>query len=75
MRRAPSVAATNGTLTRKTQRHDAWVTIQPPASGPITNAIPVHAVHVPTAAPRSSPSNVAVITARPAGVRTAPAAP
>ena len=59
----------------KTQRHDACVTSQPPTSGPITNAMPVHAVHVPIAAPRSSPLKVAVITASPAGVRSAPATP
>ena len=34
----------------------------------MTNAIPVHAVHVPTAAPRASPANVEVMTASPAGV-------
>ena len=50
-----------------TQRHEACVTSQPPTSGPITNATPVHAVHVPIAAPRSSPLNVVAITARPAG--------
>ena len=51
------------------------MTSQPPTSGPITNAIPVQAVQVPIAAPRSSPANVEVITASPAGVRIAPAIP
>ena len=37
--------------------------------------MPVHAVQAPIAAPRSSPLNVAVITASPAGVRSAPATP
>ena len=59
----------------KTQRQEACVTSQPPTSGPITNAMPVQAVQVPIAAPRSSPLNVAVITASPAGVSSAPATP
>ena len=76
-RRATSaaVAIANGTLMMNTQRQDAWVTSQPPTSGPITNAMPVHAVHAPIAAPRSSPLKVAAITARPAGVSSAPAMP
>ena len=65
----------NGTLIRNTHRHDVLVTSQPPTSGPMTNAIPVHAVQAPIAAPRSSPWNVAAITASPAGVRMAPVAP
>ena len=71
-----SVTTTNGTLTAKIQRQEAMSTIQPPASGPITAAIPPHAVHVPIAAPRSrSSSNVVVITASEAGVSSALAAP
>ena len=65
----------NGTLMMNTQRHEACVTSQPPTSGPITNATPVHDVHWPIAAPRASPENVAAITASPAGVRIAPATP
>src|SRR4051794_24497132 len=70
-----AVTSANGTLMKNTQRHDAFVTSQPPASGPITNATPVHAVHAPIAAPRSSPLKVDAITARPAGGGTAPARP
>ena len=51
------------------------MTSHPPTSGPITNAIPVHAVQVPIAAPRSSPLNVDVIVASAAGVSSAPATP
>ena len=58
-----------------TQRHDAWETSQPPTSGPMMKEMPVHDVQVPIAAPRSSPLNVAVITARPAGVSSAPVTP
>ena len=65
----------NGTLIRNTQRQLALVTSHPPTSGPITNAIPVHAVHDPIAAPRASPLNVVAITASPAGVSTAPSTP
>ena len=61
------VTRANGTLTRNTQRQDACSTSQPPASGPITKAMPVHAVHAPIAAPRASPVNVVAITARPRG--------
>ena len=57
----------NGTLIRKIQRQLALVTSQPPARGPITNAIPVHAVQEPIAAPRASPLNVVAITASPPG--------
>ena len=49
-----SVTSTNGTLIAKIQRHEAASTSQPPTSGPITVAIPDHAVHEPIAAPRSS---------------------
>ncbi len=58
-----------------THRQVACVTSQPPASGPTTNAMPVHDVQVPIAAPRSSPLKVDVITASPAGVRSAPVTP
>ena len=62
----------NGTLTRNIHRQLAFVTSQPPASGPITKAMPVHAVQAPIAAPRASPLKVVAITASPAGVRIAP---
>ena len=48
---------------------------QPPSSGPTTVEMPLHAVHVPIAAPRSVPENVEVISAREAGVKSAPAIP
>ena len=51
----PIVTSTNGRLIRKIERHEATETSHPPRSGPITNAIPVQAVQVPIAAPRSSP--------------------
>ena len=41
----------------------------------MTNAMPVQAVHDPIAAPRSSPLNVAVISARLDGTSNDPAAP
>ena len=64
-----------GGLIRKMERQEATETSQPPMSGPITNEIPVHAVHVPIAAPRSSPAKFAVIVASAAGVRSAPETP
>ena len=69
------VRTTSGGLIRKIARHEATETSQPPASGPIRNEIPVQAVQVPIAAPRSSPSKVAVIVASAAGVSSAPAIP
>ena len=51
------------------------MTSQPPTSGPIRKAMPVHAVQVPIAAPRSSPLKTTVIVASAAGVRSAPATP
>ena len=59
----------------KIQRHDALSTSQPPTSGPITNAIPDHAVHEPIAAPRSSGRTSATITASALGVSSAPNTP
>ena len=70
-----AVTIANGTLTRNTHRQLALVTSQPPASGPMTKAMPVQAVQDPIAAPRASPVNVVAITASPAGVRIAPSAP
>ena len=54
MRTMITVAITKGTLMAKIQRHVATSMSQPPASGPMTNAMPPHAVHEPIAAPRSS---------------------
>ncbi len=59
----------------KIHRHETNSISAPPPSGPITNAMPVHAVHDPIAAPRSSPGNVAVISARLDGTSSAPATP
>ena len=70
-----SVTITNGTLMAKIQRHDAASTSQPPASGPITMAIPDHAVQEPIAAPRSSGPKVEMITASALGVSSAPNTP
>ena len=74
-RTSASVATTNGTLIPKIQRHDALSTSRPPPSGPITIAMPAHAVHDPIAAPRSSAGNVEVMTASEAGTSSAPATP
>ena len=59
----------------KIQRHETNSISAPPPSGPSTNAMPVHAVHEPIAAPRSSPGKMAVISARLEGTSSAPAAP
>jgi hypothetical protein len=70
-----SVPRTSGTLIAKIQRHEARSTITPPASGPTITAIPPHAVHDPTAAPRSRGANAATMIASELGVSSAPAAP
>ena len=70
-----TVASAIGTLMRKITRQLEMLMSQPPTSGPMTNEIPLHAVHVPIAAPRSLPENVDVIIASEAGVSSAPAMP
>ena len=70
-----AATATSGRLIRKIARQETAVTSQPPATGPTTNAIPVQAVQVPIAAPRSSPLKTTVIVASAAGVSSAPATP
>ncbi len=66
---------TSGRLTAKIARQEIESTISPPPAGPITVAIPVHAVQMPTALPRSSPSKVAATIASEPGTRSAPAIP
>ena len=70
-----SVAITNGMLTRKIHRHDAASISDPPTNGPITAAIPDHAVHDPIAPPRSAGGKAATITASALGVKSAPNTP
>ena len=70
-----SVTRTKGTLMAKIARHDATSTSHPPTSGPMTNAIPLHAVQEPIAAPRSSRGNAATMSASDPGVSSAPNAP
>ncbi len=70
-----SVIATGITLIAKIQRQDALSIRKPPASGPITVATPVHAVHEPMAAPRSAGGNVWMISASVLGTSSAPAMP
>ena len=67
--------STIGTLIAKIQRHEAASTSCPPITGPSTVPIPPHAVHAPTALPRSSGGKVDTITASAAGVSSAPATP
>ncbi len=64
-----------GMLNRKITRQLVMPISQPPSSGPMTVEMLLHAVHVPMAAPRSSPEKVEVITASDAGVSRAPAMP
>ena len=75
MRTSTSVAITNGTLMAKIQRHEAVSISQPPMNGPMTVAIPAHAVHDPIAPPRSLGVNAITITASALGVSSAPKMP
>jgi hypothetical protein len=70
-----AVAMTNGTLMAKIQRQLATSISQPPTSGPMTNAIPPHAVHEPIAPPRSSGGKAAMMMASALGVSSAPKTP
>ena len=69
------VATASGRLMRNTQRHDAACTSTPPARGPITVAMPVHAVHEPIAAARSRSLKTATMIPIVLGTSTAPAMP
>ena len=69
------VTRISGTLTRKMARQENASTSAPPPAGPITVAMPVQAVQVPTARPRSAPSKVAARIASEPGTRSAPARP
>src|SRR5262245_2932147 len=70
-----TVKITRGTLTQKIARQETASTSAPPPAGPITVAIPVQAVQVPTALPRSAPSKVAAMIAREPGTSSAPVSP
>ena len=58
-------------LTAKIHRQPTASTSTPPSSGPITKAVPVHAVHVPMARDCAAPENRALIIARELGTRNA----
>src|SRR6266511_3478872 len=70
-----AVKTISGTFTQKIARHESASISAPPPAGPITVAIPVQAVQVPTAFPRSAPSKVAARMASEPGTRRAPASP
>lgn len=65
----------SGTLIRKTHRHDAASTSQPPSNGPAAPAIPVRPDQAPIARARSARTNTACSVARLAGVSRAPPMP
>ena len=69
------MSSATGTLIRKIARQVHAPISHPPISGPVMNEMPLHAVHVPIAAPRSPPENAAVRIASEAGVSSAPARP
>ena len=70
-----TVTAISGMLTQKIARQESSPIRAPPPAGPITVAIPVQAVQVPTALPRASPSKVAATIASEPGTSSAPAIP
>ncbi len=74
-RLSATVAAITGMLTQKIARQESASTRKPPPAGPITVAIPVQAVQVPTAWPRAGPSKAAATIASEPGTSSAPAIP
>ena len=70
-----SVTASGTMLTPKIHRQPTASTNTPPSSGPITNAVPVHAVHVPMARACAAPENRALIIASELGTRNAAPTP
>ncbi|OJU80131.1 MAG: hypothetical protein BGO11_12525 [Solirubrobacterales bacterium 70-9] len=69
------MTAISGMFTQKIARQEISPTSAPPPAGPNTVAIPVHAVQVPTALPRSSPAKVEATIASDPGTSSAPAIP
>ncbi len=69
------MTASGTMLTPKIHRQPTASTNTPPSSGPITNAVPVHAVHVPMARDCSAPENRALIIASELGTRNAAPTP
>ena len=63
------------TLIQNAARHERRSTSTPPNSGPIRNALVVHAVHRPIARPCSDLGNVAMMSASELGTSRAPAPP
>src|SRR3954462_15962817 len=70
-----SVTGSGMTLTPKMQRQPTPSRNTPPSSGPITNAVPVHAVQVQLAGACSVRDNGALILANELGTRNAAPAP
>ena len=68
-------ASPSGTLIRKIQRHETWVTIIPPITGPITGAISPGQVIVAIASMMRSLGVSCSTTKRPTGDMNAAAAP
>src|ERR1039457_414284 len=64
--------AASGRFSRKTQRHPAATTIQPPSSGPTAPATPPTPEQVPTARARSFAANVAWMMASEPGAEGPP---
>ncbi len=62
-------------LTAKISRHETSCTSAPPPNGPMTVAMPVHAVHLPIASARSFSSNESTISASVLGTSSAPKVP
>ena len=69
------MAAISGRLTQKIARQESRPIRAPPPAGPSTVAIPVQAVQVPTALPRSAPSKVAATIASEPGHQQRPGDP
>ena len=69
------MTASGTMLTPKIHRQPTASTNTPPSSGPITNAVPVHAVHVPIARACAAPEKCELIIASELGTRNAAPTP
>lgn len=69
------VTASGTRLTANTQRQPKPSTSNPPSSGPITKAVPVHAVQIPMARDCAGPTNLAFSIASELGTRKAAPTP
>ena len=70
---APTIVT--GTLIRKTEPHQKWVSSRPPSTGPIATPMPTAEVQMPMARARSPGSKTLAMIDRVCGMTAAPPRP